>query len=507
MSITSVNSVSPIFAAQAEAMRPCHDLMGGTSAMRCAATRYIEKGQGESKEAYDSRLSRTMLLNVFRRTANFLRGQVFSKPVIIDDGGGASLGKEEISRFQQWSEDVDKRGSDITSWSSEVFRCGLRDGVVFAVVDHSTVETRKVNGVTEYKKADGTWARKSKDADTHEGWSPYLVVVEVGQVLNAWGRFENGRYVTEHFRYMETVTESDGEWGQKSVQQIRVFRRDDAGRVLWEIYRNDSDGKAAFRRVSGGLLSLAEIPVAVFMPGDAATEWTAEPALIDLAWLNIRHWQVSSGHAEMMEYVQRPVWFASGMDMKDEQGNTIQFGAGKLLCSPLPASLVSVGVDPSSYTSSSAELQKLEQAMAMYGLQLLQPKQVTITATEAARDAEENNSTLMDWALTCKDFLENCLRFVGAWWELTDGPSVTVNTDFAKAVDVRLLLDMQRGGSLSTKTLLSIAKGMGLLPDDLVVEEELASIAQNVGMSGPTTKTATTLNDVLGKVGGLSGGA
>lgn len=64
------------------------------------------------------------------------------------------------------------------------------------------------------------------------------------------------------------------------------------------------------------------------------------------------------------------------------------------------------------------ELQDLENSMALYGLQLLQPKTGAITATESMRDAEENNSTLKAWALQFQDFLENSMpaggKVVGA---------------------------------------------------------------------------------------------
>lgn len=159
----------------------------------------------------------------------------------------------------------------------------------------------------------------------------------------------------------------------------------------------------------------------------------------------------------------------------------IIFGAGKLCHSTDEnASLQSIGVDSGSVEAGRQELEDLENRMAIYGLQLLQPKTGVITATESSRDAEENNSTLKAWALQFQDFLENCLLYVGKWWGLPDGPSVKVNTEFANALDAAFLLEMFRANVISGETLLAIIKGMGILPDDFDVEEEAAKIASGL---------------------------
>lgn len=481
--MAEIHTVSDAFQKQRRDMMPCVDLMGGTDAMRRAGVRYVSIG-AQSKEEYDDRLKRTVLFNVYRRTLNFLRGQVFQKPVSIGSAKDM-VSDEDLERFKVWAEDVDLRGHNLTTWSGGIFRQGLQDGVAFAIVDFSAVETRvNSNGATEYLAADGTWKPKTQAADAENGWRPYLVRVNADQVLDAWGTWENGIPSVEHFRYVENVQIPDGEWAQKSVQQIRVFRKVGAS-VEWETWRNSGHMDTDYVLYQSGTLSIPVIPMAMFMPGDERTEFTAEPALIDLANLNVRHWQVASGHAEMMEYVQRPVWFASGFEMKDDSGQPIVFGAGRLLNSQEASSaLQSVGVDSGSYASSRQELQSIEDAMAMYGLQLLQPKTGSITATESMRDTEENNSTLLNWALDYQDFLENILKLVGTWWGLEDGPSVSVNTDFSRSVDIAMLLDMQRAGILSGDAVLMAARNSGLLPDDFDVEAESEKLARGVMMNG-----------------------
>ena len=474
----SVDTVSPEFLVQRKAMQLSQDLMGGTPAMIAAGTRYIEQGDGESQKQYQARLSRTVLLNTFKRTLYYLKGQVFQKPVV--------LGADASDAFKAWSEDVDHAGHNLTAWSAAAFEAGLRDGVAFALADYSRVRTRMEGGVLKYfDEGTGEWLTKTADADAMNGWSPYLVHVPAASVIDCWIEPIGGKPVVTMFRYLETTYESDGtEFGRDRVDRIRVLT---PGK--WVVYTK-REGQQDYTVLGGdeGTTTLSVVPLAIFMPGEQKGPATAEPALSDLAELNKRHWAATSGHYELMEYVRRPVWFGRMLGMiSDEPGKeeAPTVGAGKLLASNDPSSeLKSVGVDASSVAASQGELDGLKSDMAMYGLQLLQPKTGNITATESERDASENNSTLQGWALEFQDFLENCLKFVAMWWGEDDGPSVKVNTDFSRAMADGYLLEMYRAGALSLESYHELLKRVGTLPDDFDTEAEAEKLARGVMVNG-----------------------
>ena len=286
---------------------------------------------------------------------------------------------------------------------------------------------------------------------------------------------------------METCQKADGPWNIKTYQRVRAYFIDDEGRALWQVYSNGIENDAGWTLEYEGEFSVGVLPVVMFMPGEKRTDVTAEPALMDLAQLNKRHWQATSSQFELMEFVRRPPWFGKNLGEFDPKcGKTkFIFGPGKLSHSTnADSSLQSVGVDSGSVEAGRQELQDLEDRMAIYGLQLLQPKTGAITATESIRDSEENNSTLKAWALGFQDFLENCFRFAALWLRQKDGPSVIVNTDFANATDVAILLELQKAGIISANTLLNLVKGKGLLPDDFIPEDEAAKIANELMANG-----------------------
>ena len=95
----SVDTVSPEFLAQRQRQKICADLYAGAEGMRQAGEEYVERGDGESAKAYATRLARPALLNSFKRTIEYMRGQVFQRNV--------SLGEDAGEAFEAWAEDVD----------------------------------------------------------------------------------------------------------------------------------------------------------------------------------------------------------------------------------------------------------------------------------------------------------------------------------------------------------------------------------------------------------------
>lgn len=477
--IASVNTPSAAFAMQHQNAKPCHDLMGGTEAMRRAGAAYILREQREDAAEWRTRVDRTVLRNVFSQTIGYNRGQVFSRPVVLDDADG-TLGDEVMERFRAWAENVNRQGRNLTSWSGDVFAQGLADGVTFALADYPSIEMREEDGVTFYKTDSGEWRRKTAASAGEEGWTPYLVHVPADRVLDCRAEWRKGRHVITHFRYFYSLTEPDpaNRWAETQVDYVRAYWPD-----RWEIWRKP-EGAPTFVMWRQGRLSLPEIPLAVFMPGERRTDFTARPALMDLAWLNIRHWQATSEQYVLMSFARRPPWYIVGVDQNanlgpDGQPEPLTFHAGKVFFLPQGGAIASAGVDAGSIAAGRQELKDLEEAMASYGLQLLQAPTGRATATQVERETRENNSALRNWALDFQDFLENCLRFVGMWWGLEDGPSAKVNDDFAATADADYLLQLHDKGLISKETLSLMLKRVGVLPDDYDFADESARLARD----------------------------
>lgn len=479
---SGIQTPTIVFQRQHDDARPCLDLMGGTEAMRAAGDRYIPRKEAEKEYKYLARVNRTVLRNAFAQTVGYYRGQVFSRDVSLDNNS-SDLSEENMNRFNAWVEDVDQRGHNITSWSGNVFTSGIVSGVTFCLVDYPHVETTSEDGVLMYRAADGTMRPKTAAADASEGWKPYLVHIPAEQVLDCRAEWREGKRVITHFRFIETRQEQSGtnQWQLESVKYVHAYWTN-----RWELWRSVvATGKtvAGFEKIAEGRMTLDEIPVAVFMPGTPKSDFTARPALMDLAQLNIWHWQSTSEQNDLLAFVRLPVWTVVGAEQERGQDGKpvpIPFGPGNVLWLPQGGAVQSAGVNPESVEAGRQDLRDIEDSMATYGLQVMRESaSLRVTATQVEQRTRESNSQLKNWALDFKDFLENCLRLVAKWWELEDGPSVQVNDDYAASASFDYVMRLYDKSIISKETLAAVAVRLGILPDDFNYADEVAKIAQD----------------------------
>lgn len=443
----SIDTRGPEFSQHAALFALPKTLIGGTQAMRQAGTRYLPKGQAEAQADYDYRLAHTFLIDAYIRTLNYLTGQVFSRDPEMEDPS------PEFARF---AEDVDKRGNNLAVWGQQTFRAGLHAGVTFILVDYSKVQTREgAFGIEYYDAASDTWKPRTVAAREANGWGPYLVNIAADDVIDAWWEMVGGKPTLTHFRFFESVEVQKDEWTREQVQQIRVLTPG-----AWKTYRKakDTQGKESWTEYESGTTTLKEIPLVIFAPGERIGMSMARPALEGLAELCAQHWQASSGHRGMMDWLRRPILF--GKAMSHEDGFTLPAAPGMGLHASDPnADLKPVNVvPPEAVTVSAADLKDLETQMGLYGLRLMAPKSGAVTAFQVRREVLESDSILTRWALAFQDALEQALVYVGMWLE-QEPPSVSINTEFDVMLD-----DIESG------TLMA-AVDKGILPKSLVFDE------------------------------------
>ena len=502
----SIQTPTFLFRRQHEDAQPCLDLMGGTEAMRLAGGRYILKKEAEQERAYNHRVERTVLRNAFAQTIGYYRGLVFSRQAALDNAS-SDMGEDDLQRFREWSENVDQRGHNLTAWSGNVFTSGLVSGVTFCLVDYPHVETVNEDGVTLYRASDGMMRPKTAAADAEEGWQPYFVHIPAEQVFDCRAEWRNGRRVITHFRYVEIRQEQSqaNPFELEEVQYIHAYWLD-----RWEVWRFslvNGQASPSSEPYEQGKMALDEIPVAVFMPGASRSDFTARPALMDLAHLNVRHWQATSEQYDLLAYVRLPVWTVTDAVQKigtDGKPEPLTFGPGNVIYLSPGGSVQSCGVDAASVEAGRQDLRDLEDAMATYGLQIMQAQSAArLTAAQVQRESREGNSQLRNWALDFQDFLENCLRLVAKWWEIPDGPSVKVNDDYADRASIDYLIQLHDKGIIGKETLAAFAVRLGILPDDFNYSDEVSRLAQDAATTANAGQSfGLSLMQRLGAGGG-----
>lgn len=422
-------------------------LMQGTDALRAAGTRYLPREPKESQQAYRNRLARSFLYNAFADTIQKMVGKPFSKPVVVKESTPEMI--------DEWAENIDLCGSNITTFAREVLEAGLRDGLTHILVDYPP------------NKTDGTLADE-KAAKLR----PYCVNV-LAKNLFAW-RAETVAGVKQltQIRIREAVSMPDGDWGEKIVQRIRVITPE-----RFEVYQLESKDKWVL--VDQGDISLKRIALVTFYTGKTGF-MTAKPPLLDLAHLNIQHWQSSSDQEHILHFIRFPLLHGAGFNQDQKE---IEVGPNRMIISDDPqAKLTYVEHSGKAVEAGRQAIKDIEEKMDSMGAQLLLKRPGASTATAASLDTAQSHSSLQDMVRKLENAFAEVFALMAQWAKLTDTEfgGIDINQDFGLSLisgkDEDTLLKSRLSGELSRETYLTEMKRRGVLREELDVQEEIELI-------------------------------
>jgi hypothetical protein len=509
------------------------DVSGGTLHLRESKSEYLPVEPAEDFRDFSIRLSRAIFFNAFERTLHGLVGMVFRKepklgkdvPEIIRGREGrndqeelgllrqiaqiamsfewnpaqvqqadaglwvrivafltslvALVGKyrewlntktEPSEKVEGWAENIDLQGNHWTVFAKEAFTDALRDGHSFIFVD---MPPRLPDGAT---LAD----------ERATGRRPYWVSYKASQALN-WrvapeyrtitlqsseqAQVPTGRQVLVQITFEECSYEDDGLYGEKAVKRYRVLRPDYW--VLWKETKTETG--VDYLIEATGEYSLKEIPVAVIY-GRKTGNLTSRPSLLDLALINLAHFQKYSDYSEGLRMCI-PQLCGAGVDPNDafkvigHHTFHVHRPDGKIYF----AEPTGAGLEPQR-----KDLIDLQEQMAILGLSVMASKkpQPEKTATEVSIDHLQSDSELATAARSLKDAIELALKFTIQYQDpdATSGGSCELGTTFEdltlSAQEMQVWSNMQMNGQLTLETFLSVLSRAGKLPDGIEPKDE-----------------------------------
>lgn len=418
-------------------------LMGGTQAMRAAGKALLPQYPAERDDTYAERLKLSTLLPAYAETVGNNTSRVFAEPL--------QLGEDVPEQIKALCTDIDLGGNDLNSWSVEWFREALAKGLCHALIEHQPT-----------RDAEGNKLYKTVAEEAAAGVRPYAVIIKPGQV-RGW-RFAGSKLV--QFRYSEMVEEEDGEFGVKCVEQIRVLEPGS-----WRTYRKP-DGGGEWVQNDRGATSLAYIPLVTFYTGRTGP-LTAKPPLLELAHLNVKHWQSQSDQDNLLHVARVPLLFV----FTDDQEFQLTISSASATRMPKDGNAKYVEHTGAAITAGRDSLNDLVEDMRMAGAKLLQKdKQQTKTAAQANEEAAQELSPLARLAGQFADCLAQLLKILADYGNLGDGGHVEMrgnfDSDFAPEVSLPNLISMANSGKLSDETLYSEMQRRGVISDELDWEQE-----------------------------------
>ena len=449
--VTRVQDPSQAWFAQEEYWILLEDLMGGTAQMRKRHRKYLPQEPREADDSYDNRLMRSTCPPYYQRLERLLAGMLTRKPVRLIDTSDT---------IREHLFDVDQQGNDLNVWTYETARVAVRYGHVGVLVDAPT-----------------------------DGGQPYWCTYTPRQILGWRTEKRDGKPVLTQLRLAETTTVPDGDYGERTVDQVRVLTPG-----AYQLWRQDE--KKDYELVDEGTTSLSEIPFSVAYTGRVGL-LESRPPMRDIADLNLKAYQVQSDLDNQLHISAVPLLAFYAFPSSAEE---VSAGPGEALA--FPAEGRAEYIEPGG-TSFEYQFRRLEQLAAQInelGLSAVLGQKLSAETAEAKRiDRSQGDTTMQVIAQNMQDMIDNCLRFHASYLGATEAAgSCMINRDFVGGIlqpdEINALLALYTAGTITQETLLQRLADGEVLGDDFDVEAELeATAAAGLGMAdGSLDRNANT---------------
>ncbi len=433
-------------------------LRGGTPAMRAAGRHYLPQEPSESEEAFKNRLNRSVLTNIYKKTVDKIVGKPLRKPI--------QIGEDVPEQIKTYLDDVDNLGSNLDVFASQVLTHAIDDGLVHVLVDFPP--TASIQG--EFPGGSLTLEQQAE-----MNIRPFARIIKAEDLIGWKWEIRDGRKVLVQIRIREHIKEDDPSdadgFTQVVKERIRVIEPG-----LYRVYEQGNGDD--YTLIDAGPTSMPIIPLVTFYTNRVGF-MQAAPALLDLAYLNVAHWQSDSDQRNILHVARVPILFGTGFGDAEEQVH-LEVGPNSMTRAPQGADLKFVEHSGAGIEAGAKDLESLEERMEMLGLEML-VKRVpgNPTATAKAIDQAEADSPMGIMARELEKFLEQVLDLFARWLQMGDdaGGNLTVFKDFSINVDdfeaIKVLLDMRSSREISQTTFWREVKRRGFLSDEFEEGSEI----------------------------------
>lgn len=427
-------------------------LLAGERALKDQGETYLPRLTGQDSSEYAKYIQRSSLFNATSRTLQGLVGAVIRKEANIN---------------------TDKANMELLN-SITLARQSIHE------VIRITVERILAYGFF------GILVDMPPGENTN-GAIPYLALYNARSILN-WRTEIAG---TEEKLVMLTLLEKVSEQGAdefevKEVEQIRhCFIDPTSKKYTQQIYRKDEKGEnwVAYQDpiipVRRGISS-DEIPFVFFNALSASPDPT-KPPLLDLANMNIKHWQISADYYHGLHFCAMPTPWAAGFALG--QGD-LYIGAEKAwVTDNADAKCGFLEFTGQGLQALEKSLDKIEKLMAVIGARLLEEQKMGV---EAARAIELRTSgdaaTLVSIVSAAEEGIGRVMKFLDEWRTgSVSKTEIEMNRSFVSqkltSQDLTALLQAVQAGQISQDTFLYNLQAGEVLPPDRTIEEEKKIIA------------------------------
>lgn len=376
-------------------------LMGGTLYMRQLGEAYLPRWPKEDKEDYEKRLAVATLLPAYEETISQNVGRVFAEPI--------QLGENVPDSLREFAKDMDLEGSRLDVWAQAFFSLAMQYGLSHALVDYPRVDAEQV---------------KTKADEKATGARPYVTMLNPRQVIGWKSKMVGGKVQLTALRIKEVVVEDGDDFGQTKVEQIRLLTPG-----LVQIYRKatGADGQANWSLHEEWQTSRRDITL-VTLYTKRTGFMCGSPPLLNMALLNVKHWQSQSEQDNILHVVRVPILSVFGL----EEGEELVIGSSSATSF---SDRQRQGMEYTEHSGAAIgagkeSLTDLVEQMRQAGAKLLRTDNTsTKSVDQTSEEKMQEQSPLYTMATSLEDALDNILQIMAEYIGEKDGGSVDVRTE------------------------------------------------------------------------------
>lgn len=428
-------------------------LLGGTDAMRAAGEAYLPKFKSEKADKeygesdYQDRLGAATLTPYLEDTVKSMTGRVFHKPFVM----------ELHESITQYEDDFDLSGKSISGVFESIFYEALAFSRSFIVVDYSMQSVAS-----------------NRAEEIQSGARPYAFKVDIDQVLDV--RYKDGKIVLFKYQHRVIDKEKTNDFEVEYVDEVVLMT---PGRIRsWQ--RSEKEWVAIDDRdvlVGGKTLDYVMA---------LELKLSRKPPLMNLAYLNVKHWQSQSSQDNITDEARVPILLITGAD---SSADVVYVSGGISL--PKDGSMSYVEHSGAAIESGQKSLDKLEDQMAIAGAKLVTRTKMALTDTQAKSETAKEVSELMLYGMLFGDFMNKTIELFGLWLGINDPGFIDITENLKNTIDSDTqatdIIQAFNSNIISANTAFDALVAKGTIGDSRTFEEEQEQIAieNETGLSRP----------------------
>lgn len=451
-----VDTLNPLCKKYVQDWKLMSDLIAGEREIKKAGETYLPRLSGQTDIEYVKYVQRGCLFNATARTLQGMVGAIVRTNAVIEAPSQLTPILDDATVFQQTIQEV------------------IRD---------------VVNNILCYGFF-GILVDMPSNVHNNAGY-PYLALYKGMDILN-WQTVQVGDDEILSMVVLSEIREKiSPEDPYITIQEriIRVCFIDEDGLYKQRVFiKNTADPKGEdWIQEEDDIIPLKvgvplkEIPF-VFFNSLGVFPSPTKPPLLDVANLNIKHWQVSTDYYHGLHYCAIPTPWAAGFKIDGD----LYIGSQKAWVSDDPnAKCGYLEFTGTGLAAIEKALTKLEMLMAVMGARLLEEQKAGVESAEAIRLRVSGDSvTLSTIAQVAEEGIAQALNFVCSWMGIPGNVKVSINRDFVSqkmgAQDITALLGAVQAGKISMDTFLYNLRVGEVLPPDRTIEQEKELIASEM---------------------------